>query len=109
MGFRFRKSIRIAPGVRLNLGKRGGSVSLGGRGGTVNVSKDDVRTTIGVPGTGVSYSHLDRWRGPRPSQPPAPTGASSPPLHKAPSFSRATVQGIIITAVVLVALIVIFG
>jgi Protein of unknown function (DUF4236) len=30
--FRFRRSISIAPGVRLNIGKRGVSTSLGGHG-----------------------------------------------------------------------------
>jgi hypothetical protein len=32
MGFRFRKSIKIAPGVRLNIGKISASISVGGRG-----------------------------------------------------------------------------
>ena len=32
MGFRFRKSIKIAPGVRLNIGKKSASISVGGRG-----------------------------------------------------------------------------
>lgn len=35
---RFRKSVKIMPGVRLNLSKSGGSTSIGGRGATVNVS-----------------------------------------------------------------------
>lgn len=32
MGLRIRKSIKIAPGVRLNLGSKSGSVSIGGKG-----------------------------------------------------------------------------
>jgi|WetSurSiteA1Bulk_404760.scaffolds.fasta_scaffold00013_45 uncharacterized membrane protein len=56
MGFRFRKSIKIAPGVRVNIGKKGSSVSIGGKGATVNVSKKGTRTTVGIPGTGISYS-----------------------------------------------------
>lgn len=56
MGFRFRKSIRIMPGVRLNLSKTGVSTSIGGRGATVNVSKRGVRGTVGIPGSGLSYS-----------------------------------------------------
>lgn len=55
MGFRFRKSIRIAPGVRINLSKRGVSTSLGPRGATVNISKRGVKSTMGIPGTGLSY------------------------------------------------------
>ena len=54
MGFRFRKSIKIIPGVRLNLSKSGISTSLGGKGATVNIGKRS-RATIGIPGTGISY------------------------------------------------------
>jgi hypothetical protein len=31
MGFRFRRSIKVLPGIRLNLGKRSASMSLGVR------------------------------------------------------------------------------
>ena len=55
MGFRFRKTVRVAPGIRLNLSKSGTSLSIGGRGATVNVRGKRVRTTLGIPGTGVSY------------------------------------------------------
>lgn len=56
MGFRFRKSVKIAPGVRINVGKKGSSVSIGGKGATVNFSKKGTRTTVGIPGTGISYT-----------------------------------------------------
>lgn len=58
MGFRFRKSFRIAPGIRINISKKGlSSVSLGGRGATLNVGSDKgARVTVGIPGTGMSYS-----------------------------------------------------
>lgn len=56
MGFRFRKSIKILPGVKINLGKKGASVSIGGRGATVNLNKNGIRRTIGIPGSGISYS-----------------------------------------------------
>ncbi|MGM7386204.1 DUF4236 domain-containing protein, partial [Acinetobacter baumannii] len=40
MGLNFRKSIKIAPGIRVNVSKKGlSSVSLGGKGARVNVSK----------------------------------------------------------------------
>lgn len=58
MGFRFRKSIKIMPGVRVNVSKSGFSTSVGGRGATMNVSKRGVRTTVGIPGSGLSYSTL---------------------------------------------------
>lgn len=56
MGFRFRRSIRIAPGFRINLGKRGASLSVGKRGLTTNISSRGIRETVGIPGTGISYT-----------------------------------------------------
>lgn len=56
MGFRFRKSIKILPGIRLNLSRSGVSASVGRGGATVNVSKRGARGTVGAPGTGLSYS-----------------------------------------------------
>jgi hypothetical protein len=56
MGFRFRKSVKLAPGVRLNFSKSGVSTSLGGPGATVNFGKRGTRHTVGVPGTGMSFS-----------------------------------------------------
>ena len=58
MGFRFRKSVKIAPGVRATIGKKGASLSVGTKGAryTVNTSGRKT-TTAGVPGTGVSYVH----------------------------------------------------
>jgi uncharacterized protein DUF4236 len=56
MGFRFRKSIKILPGIRLNVGKHGiNSVSVGGRGTTTNIGKHGTHTTYSIPGTGISY------------------------------------------------------
>lgn len=57
MELNFRKSFKIAPGVRLNVGKKGiSSVSVGGKGARVSVGKKGTRTTISAPGTGLSYS-----------------------------------------------------
>ena len=54
MGFRFRRRIKIAPGIRLNLSKSGISTSIGDNGLTWN-SRGTV--TTGLPGTGLSYRH----------------------------------------------------
>ena len=56
MGLRFRKSLRLVPGLRLNLSKRGASLSVGGKGVTANLGSRGVRTTVGIPGTGLSYT-----------------------------------------------------
>jgi len=62
MGLRFRKRIHLAPGINLNLSKRGTSFSAGGPGATVNFSDRGMRTTVGIPGTGLSYSSTRRPR-----------------------------------------------
>lgn len=56
MGLRFRKSISIIPGVKLNFGKSGMSVSTGVPGfrKTFHTS-GRVTTSVGIPGTGLSY------------------------------------------------------
>jgi Protein of unknown function (DUF4236)/Bacterial SH3 domain len=58
MGWRFRNSVKIAPGIRLNFSKSGISTSLGGSGATVNIGSKGTRSTLGIPGSGVSYSTL---------------------------------------------------
>ena len=77
---RFRKSIKLAPGIRLNASTRGASVSLGGRGATWNVSLRGVRTTVSIPGTGVSWSRQlsgrARSRPPSRRASPRPSGAA---------------------------------
>lgn len=54
MALRFRKSIRIAPGIRLNLGKRTVSTTIGPRGLSFNVSRRGTYINAGIPGTGIS-------------------------------------------------------
>ncbi len=51
MGFRFFRRVRIAPGFRLNLSKRGVSLSAGERGHWFTVSPSRTRTTVGLPRT----------------------------------------------------------
>ena len=57
MGMRFRKSKKIAPGVRLNLSAKSASISIGPKGFKKTFSTSGrVTTTVGIPGTGLSYS-----------------------------------------------------
>ena len=63
MGFRFRKSIKIAPGVRLNFGRKSSSISFGTRGFHTTISKNGVRSTAGIPGTGMSYTDYKSFNG----------------------------------------------
>ncbi|MRW82937.1 DUF4236 domain-containing protein [Pseudoduganella sp. FT26W] len=57
MGFRFRRTIKILPGVKVNISKSGFSTSIGGPGATVNIKRGrKTKTTLGVPGTGISHT-----------------------------------------------------
>src|SRR6266571_3845550 len=62
MGFRFRRRIKLLPGIRLNISKSGLSTSVGEPGATINLRGDNVRTTVGVPGSGLSYTSSTRSR-----------------------------------------------
>jgi hypothetical protein len=55
MAWRFRKRLKLLPGIVLNLSKRGGSLSFGGHGLTTNISRRGIKETVGLPGTGISY------------------------------------------------------
>lgn len=56
MGFRFRRSIKILPGVRVNIGNRGiSSVTVGRRGASATFGRRGVRSNVGLGG-GLSYS-----------------------------------------------------
>ena len=61
MGLRFRKSVTLCKGVKLNFGKTGMSVSVGGKGyhKTIN-TKGQVTTSVGIPGSGIYYTDTKR-------------------------------------------------
>jgi len=56
MGFRFNRTVRLFPGLRLNVSKSGVSASIGTRGAWLTFGRKGTRTTVGLPGTGVSYT-----------------------------------------------------
>ncbi len=60
MGFRFRKSFKLAPGVRLNMSGSGFSWTLGPRGASMNFSSRGTRRNIDLPG---GFSFQDRVSG----------------------------------------------
>ena len=56
MGLRFRKSVTLCKGVRLNFGKKGVSLSMGGHGFRKSFhTSGRVTTTVGIPGTGLYW------------------------------------------------------
>ena len=53
MGFRFRKSVKIAPGVKVNFGKKSVGMSIGNKGGGLSFnSRTGARARASIPGTG---------------------------------------------------------
>ena len=57
MALRFKKSIKIAPGVKLNIGKKSTGISIGNKFGGVSFNtKTGARARASAPGTGVSYT-----------------------------------------------------
>ncbi len=79
MGFRYRKSIRIAKGVRLNVSKSGVGLSAGVRGARYSVHSSGRRTaTVGIPGSGMSWSQTSGG-GRAPSRTRSSASGSSPP------------------------------
>lgn len=70
MGLRMRKSISICKGVRVNLGKTGVGMSFGGNGLRYSINSSGRRTSsVGIPGTGISY--VTSTSGKRPYSSPA--------------------------------------
>ena len=98
MGFRFRRSVRLLPGIRLNFSTRGVSTSVGRRGFTLNFGKRGIRTTVGIPGTGISYSEmLTRNQDAEPSS----TNATMPAPGTGSSFGWKTWVFILVAVVFL--------
>ena len=71
MPLRFRRTIRLFPGVRLNVSKSGVSNSIGTRGAWFTFGKRGTRTTVGLPGTGISYTSTSSARQHEHEQPTA--------------------------------------
>lgn len=55
MGFKFRKSFKVAPGVKVNLSNKGVGMSAGVKGVRVSTGPSGSRITTSIPGTGLSY------------------------------------------------------
>lgn len=61
MGLRFRKSVTLCKGVKLNFGKTGMSVTLGQKGYHKTIHQNgNVTTSIGIPGTGIYWTDTKR-------------------------------------------------
>lgn len=80
MAVRFRKSLKLAPGVRMNLSGGGLSWTLGPRGASIGIGKRGTYLNTGLPGSGLSMRHA------------LGTGSSSPSRHAAPASKVSSVS-----------------
>jgi len=60
MGLRFRRTLRLAPGLRIRLNNHGPTLSIGPRGANLNFSRRGIHSHAGVPGSGV-YHRQSLW------------------------------------------------
>ena len=91
MGLRFRRSVRIAPGIKINLTKTGLGMTVGPRGNHYSVHSSGRRTrTIGLPDTGLYYQSIS-GSGHRPTSRPRSQARSPAPDRLVPVDPRAVI------------------
>jgi hypothetical protein len=88
MGFRMRKSIKVAPGVRVNVSKRGVGASVGGKGARYSVHSSGRRTVSAGSGVipGVYYQKSRSGKGSSQAGSPASAPAAAPVAPKKPGM-----------------------
>lgn len=71
MGWRYRRSISLGKGVRINFSKKGVGFSVGRKGARIGIGPRGMYTSFGIPGTGLySINYLNKNKG-RKSSPKA--------------------------------------
>jgi hypothetical protein len=68
MPFRFYRRFRVGP-FRLNVSRGGISYSIGGRHAWLTLGHGHVRTSLGIPGTGLYWYQQRRLSGSAPARP----------------------------------------
>lgn len=53
MAWKYRKRIKIAPGVTINVSRKGVSTTIGPKGASVNIGENGTYLNTGIPGTGI--------------------------------------------------------
>jgi tetratricopeptide (TPR) repeat protein len=103
MGFRMRKSIKVAPGVKVNVSKRGVGASVGGKGGRYSAHSSGRRTVSAGSGVvpGVYYQKSVSGKGSSrggssgaAAPPPPPPAAPKKPGMFAPKGEKQLIQAI---------------
>jgi hypothetical protein len=100
MGFRFRKSFTVLPGLRINLSRRGVSANVGVRGASVSVNSRGTFVNAGIPGSGLGYR--ERISG-------GDNGATPSPAQEQPQRSGLPLLVVIIVTAIFVIIAVVAG
>ena len=94
MGMRFRKSIKLGPGVRFNVSKTGVGISAGVKGARYSVHSSGRKTTSArLPGTGVYYMKQTGGHGSKATRktkaaPIQPSASHASPGLFAPAYKK---------------------
>lgn len=62
MGLRVRKTIKLFPGVKINLSKSGISTTAGVKGATITHGHGKKCVNMGIPGSGISHTSITRTK-----------------------------------------------
>mgnify|MGYP000104831854 CR=1 FL=1 len=60
MAIRFRRTVRIAPGLKLNIGKKSASIRIGGKNAGYTIGTAGRTTSASIPGTGLGITSRKR-------------------------------------------------
>jgi len=104
MGLRYRSSIRLAKGLRINLSRSGASLSVGRPGATLTLGQRGIRGTVGLPGTGIGYSKSAPWHRPAVRRAAEPAANPTPVRRRGPS-----IIGWLILLIAVVAILMLLG
>lgn len=67
MAIRFRKTFKVAPGLKLNLGKKSASVRIGGKNFGHTIGTAGRTTSASIPGTGLGITTKHKKQGDAPA------------------------------------------
>jgi hypothetical protein len=102
--FRFRRSFKLFPALRVNLSKSGVSTSIGRRGLWFTIGPRGTRETVGIPGTGLSYTEQQSTAATRLNE-----GQQVGPEHGGLTVWRALLWVVILGTILLVVVLTLLG
>jgi hypothetical protein len=81
VSLRFRRRVKLFPGVHLNISRSGISTSVGVRGATMTFGKRGTYVNAGIPGSGISYRERLKPAEPRGVEQTIVSAPAAQPFH----------------------------